>query len=100
MENERVIIEIFIARAWDNNIEVSKFKVLNQTEKQFKLSTGKRINKSLIGACDSAGNGYGLTKDQAIETVKARIQSEINKYENWAQHLKNKINYPIKELYE
>ncbi len=93
-------MEIFRARAWSDSIEVDKYEIKDETEKQFKLSDGKRINKSFIGNCDSIGHGYGLTKDEAVNAVKNRIQSEIDKYENWVKDLRNKVNNPIKELYK
>lgn len=93
-------MEVYKAVAWSNSIEVDKYEVIDETGKQFKLSNGKRLNKTFIGSCDSVGHGYGLTKDEAINAVKNMLQSEIDKYENWVKNLKNKINSPIKELYK
>lgn len=70
---EKIIYEAF---AGTDGIHVGTFSY-TETEKQIKLSKGKKVNKTYIGKCNLSGVAYAYDKQEAINLVKDYINNEI-----------------------
>jgi hypothetical protein len=88
-------MKIFIAKNnYSNNIKVEELEITKECDKIYKADW-RRINKNLIGECDSYGDAYGLTKEQAINAFKDNLNKKIQDYEKRIQDIKQTLENEI-----
>jgi hypothetical protein len=88
---------VYEANVRFDTIDIRRYEIIKETEKQYQLSGGKRLNKSMIGFTDSYGYSYELTEEKSLEVVKNTINKDIEKHKRMISRLEEQLNFPLKK---